>query len=195
MLPTSILNEVCFFWGTFFFAASLRMTPFFTLHVSLLVIMVRILKPLLALLWIFRFVSVSWSVKTLDRSDPPGYLFHGLFHHWHSKILPLFFLIYFPIMTNISSFPLFTIEGKTRRNFYVRSNGMKKDYLLWPQILSRTSFISNFVILQQKYLILPVFLFNPNFLCCGADTQNNYFCPGTGIWILKCPENLFGQIF
>ena len=27
-----------------------------------------------------------------------------------------------------------------------------------------------------------------------ADTQKDYFCPGTGIRIWKCPDNLFGQI-
>ena len=27
-----------------------------------------------------------------------------------------------------------------------------------------------------------------------ADTQKDKFCPGTGIWIWKCPDNLFGQI-
>ena len=27
-----------------------------------------------------------------------------------------------------------------------------------------------------------------------ADTQKDYFCPGTGIWIWKYPDNLFGQI-
>ena len=25
--------------------------------------------------------------------------------------------------------------------------------------------------------------------------QKDYFCPGTGIWIWKCPDNLFGQIY
>ena len=27
-----------------------------------------------------------------------------------------------------------------------------------------------------------------------TDTQKDYFCPGTGIWVQKCPDNLFGQI-
>ena len=27
-----------------------------------------------------------------------------------------------------------------------------------------------------------------------TDTQKDYFCPGTEIWIWKCLENLFGQI-
>ena len=25
--------------------------------------------------------------------------------------------------------------------------------------------------------------------------QNDNFCPGTEIWIWKCPDNLFGQIY
>ena len=28
----------------------------------------------------------------------------------------------------------------------------------------------------------------------GPDMQKDYFCPGAGIWIWKCPDNLFGQI-
>ena len=33
------------------------------------------------------------------------------------------------------------------------------------------------------------------FLVSNApDTQKDYFCPGTGIWIRKCPDNSFGQI-
>ena len=27
-----------------------------------------------------------------------------------------------------------------------------------------------------------------------TDTQKDYFCLGTRIWIWKCPDNLFGQI-
>ena len=27
-----------------------------------------------------------------------------------------------------------------------------------------------------------------------TDMQKDNFCPGTGIWIRKCPDNLFGQI-
>ena len=27
-----------------------------------------------------------------------------------------------------------------------------------------------------------------------ADTQKDYYCPGTGIWFQKCPDNSFGQI-
>ena len=27
-----------------------------------------------------------------------------------------------------------------------------------------------------------------------ADTQKDFFCPRTGIWIWKCQDNLFGQI-
>ena len=53
------------------------------------------------------------------------------------------------------------------------------------------------------YLLL-VFMkntFSPKFdmpylyyLTLLADTQKDYFCQGTGIWIWKCPDNLFGQI-
>ena len=28
----------------------------------------------------------------------------------------------------------------------------------------------------------------------NADTQKDYFCPGTGIWIWECTDNSFGQI-
>ena len=28
----------------------------------------------------------------------------------------------------------------------------------------------------------------------GTDMQKDYLCPGTWIWIRKCPDNLFGQI-
>ena len=27
-----------------------------------------------------------------------------------------------------------------------------------------------------------------------ADTQKDDFCSGIGIWIWKCPDNIFGQI-